>query len=173
MALLSSVKVSVLRAPMLRVVGEKLLLKPGRLAATTRSAVAVPLLPALEVRSPETLVWVAIVLLVTLTKIEQAWPPERLPPESVMVVPPAGALSVPPQSESAEAGSAIVTSAGRLSVNASPETDEPEKFSMSKRSVGRPFSYSYQSRVKITLAETEQVSNIYGEILSDDTAKLR
>src|SRR6056297_425331 len=71
LALLSSVKVSVLRPPMFSVAGEKLLVKPGRLAVTTRSAVAAPLLPALEVRSPEVLVWVATVPLVTLTKIEQ------------------------------------------------------------------------------------------------------
>src|SRR6056297_804784 len=58
-----------------------------------------------------------------------------LPPESVMVVPPSGALSVPPQSESAEAGSAIVTPAGRLSLNARLETGKAPKFSISKRSV--------------------------------------
>jgi len=65
------VKVSVLRPPMFSVSGEKLLVKPGRLAVTTRSAVAGPLLPALDVRSPLTLVCVATALLVTLTKIEQ------------------------------------------------------------------------------------------------------
>src|SRR6056297_589910 len=58
-----------------------------------------------------------------------------LPPAREMLAPPSGALSVPRQSDSADAGSAIVTPAGRLSVNARSDTGEGEKFSISKRSV--------------------------------------
>ena len=49
---LSMVNVSVLRAPKAMVDGENDLVKPGRFVATVRSSVAVPLFPALEVRSP-------------------------------------------------------------------------------------------------------------------------
>ena len=58
-----------------------------------------------------------------------------LPPASEIAAPPSGALRVPPQSDSADPGSAMVTPAGRLSVNARLETGEAEKFSISKRSV--------------------------------------
>ncbi len=56
LALLSMVKVKVLRPPNGTVDGAKLLVKPGRPASTVRSSVAVPLLPASAVRSPVRLV---------------------------------------------------------------------------------------------------------------------
>ncbi len=56
LAVLSMVNVRVLVSPGVMVLGEKLLLNPGLPASTVRVAVAVPLLPALDVRSPETFV---------------------------------------------------------------------------------------------------------------------
>lgn len=50
------VKVNVDRPPKETLFGEKLLENPGRVALTVRSAVAVPLLPSLEVRAPLVLV---------------------------------------------------------------------------------------------------------------------
>jgi hypothetical protein len=53
---LSTVSTRVLRPPKRTVLGLKALSRPGRSVATVRSAVATPLLPAAEVRSPEVLV---------------------------------------------------------------------------------------------------------------------
>ena len=55
---LSMVKVRVLRPPNSTVAGSKLLLKPGRSISTISMSVAVPLLPKVELRAPEVLVWV-------------------------------------------------------------------------------------------------------------------
>ena len=63
------VKVSVLRPPRETELGAKLLLKPGRLVETVRLVLAVPLFPALDVRSPDTLMCVPGVLLVTSTEM--------------------------------------------------------------------------------------------------------
>ncbi|MEZ5584471.1 MAG: hypothetical protein R3F37_18430 [Candidatus Competibacteraceae bacterium] len=119
------VKVKVLRPPKPIMLGEKLLLKPGRFVVTVKLALAVPLFPKLEVKSPEKFMCVPAVLLVTSTVTVQVVPlPPTTPPVSVMIVPPSGAVRVPPrspmQSEEAFAGLAIVTAAGRLSVNARP-----------------------------------------------------
>ena len=67
LAELSMVKVSVERSPKLTELGEKLLLKPGRLLATVNVADEGPLLPALEVRSPVVLVYEPAVELVMST----------------------------------------------------------------------------------------------------------
>jgi hypothetical protein len=80
LAELSILKVSVLRAPLWTTEGEKLLEKPGRLVATVRSATAGPLLPKLEVRSPEMFVWVPTTLDVTRTRTEQLAKAPSCPP---------------------------------------------------------------------------------------------
>ena len=77
---LSMVKVNVLRSPKLTLPGLKFLEKPGRLVATDKFAVATPLLPELEFRSPVVFVCVPSVLLVTSTVIIQDCPPPTVPP---------------------------------------------------------------------------------------------
>jgi hypothetical protein len=67
LALLSIVSVRVLLWPAEMGFGEKLLLNPGRLASTVKSAVADPLLPASDVRSPEIFACTPGKELVTLT----------------------------------------------------------------------------------------------------------
>jgi HAMP domain-containing protein len=69
---------------------------PGRLAATVRSAVAAPLLPAVEVRSPESLVWVARADEVTSTATWHDAPGGTNPPVRVIVSPPLEAVRTPP-----------------------------------------------------------------------------
>lgn len=129
------VNVSVVRLPEGRLVDEKRLEKPGRLSATVRSAEAEPLLPALEVRSPVVFVWVPTVLLVTFTVRKQEAPAPRVPSLNVIVVPPSGAVKVPPQVEVGLEPSAIVTPAGRVSVNARFVTGEPPLLLIVKTSV--------------------------------------
>ena len=116
--LLSIVKLRVLRPPNGTVDGAKLLVKPGRSAATVRSAVAGPLLPALEVRSPETFMYVAATLAVTFTTIVQVWNAPTIPSARVIVPPPSGAVCVPRQELETKAGAASVTPDGRVSLNA-------------------------------------------------------
>ena len=120
MTVLSMVKVSVLRPPRGTELGEKLLVKPGKVARTIKSSVAVPLLPAEDVRSPDVLVWVPTVPEVTLTlTVHTASLPPSRPPVKLMVPPPSGALTTPSrQVVEPFAGSAIVTAPGRMSVNA-------------------------------------------------------
>ena len=117
-AVLSMVKVRVLRAPKPMDDGAKALENPGRSAATVRSAVALPLLPALDVRSPDTFVWVPGTLLVVATVMAQAAKPGTTPPLRLMVSPPFGAVTSPPHVDTALAGIARITPAGRVSVNA-------------------------------------------------------
>ena len=80
-AVLSMVKVSVDLPPKKMLDGEKALEKPGRSVATVRSAVAGPLLPLSDVRSPEMLVCVPGVELVTSTLTVQLVDPPTPPPE--------------------------------------------------------------------------------------------
>ena len=66
LAVLSMLNVKVDRSPSDTDAGLNDLLNPGRSVVTVKSAVALPLLPALEVRSPDVLVCVPGVALVTL-----------------------------------------------------------------------------------------------------------
>ena len=127
LAELSMVKVKVLRPPRGMVLGKKLLLKPGRVVSTVKSALAGPLLPALEVKSPDVLLCVPAVLLVTFRLTIQLEFAPTLPPLRLMVVPPGGAVSVPSvQVVMALAGVAINTLAGKVSVKAKAVTPVPE-----------------------------------------------
>ena len=100
---------------------------------------AVPLLPADDVRSPVKLVCTPNVPAVTSTMTVQVSPAPRRPSEKVMVPPPPEALSVASsQSVEALAGSAMSTSpgtVGRTSVNARLVTGPPRVLSMVKISV--------------------------------------
>ncbi|MEL7060583.1 MAG: hypothetical protein AAGN46_11200 [Acidobacteriota bacterium] len=115
---LSIVKVSVDREPRGTVLGEKDFEKPGWSVVTSRLAVAGPAVTSEEVSMLEVLIAVPTVELVTSTEIVQVAPAATWPSAKVMLLPPAGAVSVPPQVEAARAGSPIVTPAGRASVNA-------------------------------------------------------
>ena len=84
--------------------------------ATVRSAVADPLLPIFDIRSPDVFVCVATVLLVTSTLIEHVLPAPSRSPLNAIVLPPSGALTEPSQVVEAFAGLAIVTPVGRESV---------------------------------------------------------
>ena len=87
---------------------------------TVRVAVAVPLLPADEVRSPVTFVWVPTVLLVTSTLSVQVDAPATVP--AVRLIDPldATAVGVPPQVFATPGVGATVTPAGSASVKSSP-----------------------------------------------------
>jgi hypothetical protein len=99
--------------------GEKLLVNPGRFVATVKSALAVPWLPAFEVRVPDTFMCVPGVLLVTLTVTLQVALAMTCPLLKEIVVPPAGAVTTPlVQVVPAAAGVAMVTPAGRTSLKA-------------------------------------------------------
>jgi hypothetical protein len=126
------VKVNVLRAPKTMEFGEKALLKPGRFVTTVRPALAGPLLPALDVKSPDTFICVPGVLLVTSTVIEHILLPATTPAVKVIVPPPSGAVRVPPHVELALAGVAIVTPAGKVSVNASRVAGDAAPLMISK-----------------------------------------
>jgi len=117
-AVLSMVKVRRLVAPSWTMAGLKLLEKPGRSSAMVSVAVAGPLLPAVDVKSPETFWCDPRVLPVTSTVIWQLEKAPTAPSVSVIVVPPSGAVRVPPQVFERKAGAAMVSAAGRVSVNA-------------------------------------------------------
>ena len=113
--------VKVLRSPSGTVDGANDLVKPGSVVSTVRSSVAVPLLPWLEVRSPVRLVCTPALDAVTSTSIVHDEDPPRSPSDREIVVPPAGAVKVPPQELDVLAASAIVIApgvTGRTSVNA-------------------------------------------------------
>ena len=134
-AVLSTVSVRMLRLPKGTELGAKLLVNPGRSVATTRSALAGPLLPALEVKSPETFMCVPAVLLVTSTKMVQL-PAAPTPPSLKLIEPPpAGALRVPPHNVAAFTGFAITTPAGRLSAKARSDTGDAVWLVMVNRKV--------------------------------------
>ena len=122
LAVLSMVNVRVLRPPNGTELGEKPLVNPGSSMATAKSAVAGPLLPAPEVRSPDTFVWVPGVLLVTSAEMVHVAKDPILPSLNVMVPPPSGTVTIPSQVDVTFAGAAIVTPAGRLSVKARSRT---------------------------------------------------
>ena len=111
--MLSMVNVRVLLPPKETEPGAKLLENPGRVDTTVRVAMAVPLLPALEVRSPEVLTYVSGTLAgaITSTVIEHELLGPSSPSENEMVVPPSGAVSMAkvPQSVAAFAGAAITS----------------------------------------------------------------
>ena len=118
---LSIVKVRVERDPSETLDGENDFENPGNAPETIRSAVAAPLLPAEDVKSPDILLCVPSVLEVTSTEtVQLELPPTPEPgsPVNVMVAPPSGALSVPPQVADALAGVAMNMPAGKLSLNA-------------------------------------------------------
>jgi hypothetical protein len=96
---------------------------------------AFPLLPELDVRSPDVLLWVPGVLLVTSTETEQLPDEATEPSLNVITLPPSGANSVPSQVDVALAGVAIVTPAGRLSENARSWTGIESLFEMLNHSV--------------------------------------
>ncbi len=126
-AVLSIVKVNVLRSPRFTDAGLKLLKNPGRLVATVKLAEAVPLFPALEVKSPVVLVCVPEVVLVTFTLIVHEVPEVNVPSLTVIVELPATAVTVAPeQSFIITGGSATVIPTGRLSVKAISVTPVPE-----------------------------------------------
>ncbi|MDX2428679.1 MAG: hypothetical protein QNK22_08315 [Xanthomonadales bacterium] len=97
------------------------------------------LLPALEVRVIAGLVWTPAVLAVTSTVTVQDCDPPIVASLKVMVLPPSGADNDPVrlrgQSVEALEGSAIVTAAGKVSVNARLVTGEAEPFVMVKVAV--------------------------------------
>jgi hypothetical protein len=135
LAVLSMVNVSALRPPRGTELGAKLLTNPGLFVATVRSAVAEPLFPALDVRSPDVLVWTPTVPLVTSTEMLQLPKAPTTPSLNVIVPPPGGALRVPPHDVAAFAELAITTPAGRTSVNARSDTGEETKLTMSNLKV--------------------------------------
>jgi len=116
LALLSIVNVKDDRSPRETELGVKRLLKPGRSAVIVKSAVALPLFPSLEVRSPLILLNVPKVEPVTLTVITQLWFAPRRPRSNVMDDPPFVAFSSPSQFCVGFAEAESVMPAGRLSV---------------------------------------------------------
>ncbi len=119
LALLSMVKVNVLRSPIPMELGEKLFVNPGRVKSTSRVALAEPLFPALDVKSPEVFVWNPGVLLVTLTVTVQLSSAASCPLLKVMMESPSVATTCPAwQVVAAFEGDAIVIPCGRLSVKA-------------------------------------------------------
>jgi hypothetical protein len=134
-AVLSMVKVRVLRPPKATALGKKLLEKPGRSAATVRSALAGPLEPLSHVRFDVVFVCVPTVELVTLTVITQELEGARSPASKVIDEPPLAAVTEPTHPVEAFAGEAIVTPAGRLSVNARPRAPVEVEFVMMNCSV--------------------------------------
>ena len=133
---LSILNVRVLVPPGVMLLGEKLLEKPGRSAATSRSALAAELLPIFDDdATPALFVCVPTVLLVTLTVMVQLELAPTLPPLKLMVPPPSGALRMPSQSEKALDGVAITTAAGRTSVNATSSAGGPGGLEMTNSRV--------------------------------------
>lgn len=117
------------------------MLNAGRLVSTVSDALDIPLLPALDVRSPDVLVTVPAVLDVTLTETEHDELGATLPLDKEIVDPPSGAdTEVPtpgrpllpsptlPHVVVALEGVAIVTPAGRVFVNARFVTRDPLPF---------------------------------------------
>jgi hypothetical protein len=118
-SVLSISKFSVLVPPGGIELGSKLLIRPGRPASTFRVASAVPPLPALDVRSPETFWCCPSDEQVTWTLTVQEPLAEISPSSRLIVVPPAGALRIAlVQVLKALDGFAIVTPAGKTSVKA-------------------------------------------------------
>ncbi len=117
LSLLSIVNVRVLVPPCGMLLGEKLLLNPGRSSSTVRVATAVPLLPALEFKSPD--VFTPVTEAVTFTSTVQLLLAPSFPPVRLMLVPPSGAATTASvQVVVATAGVAIVIPNGKMSVNA-------------------------------------------------------
>ena len=87
-------------------------------ASTLRSAVAVPLLPKSEVKSPVVLLCIPMVLLVTSTLIWQLLDAGTEPLVTVILVPFVTILVAASQLLVIFGAAAIVTSAGKLSTNA-------------------------------------------------------
>jgi hypothetical protein len=137
-AVLSIVNVSLLLPPRETDDGLKLFVKPGRSVATVKLALAVPLFPALDVRSPETFMYVPAEPPTTSTVSEHDAEAATEPSLKAIVPPPLGAVSVPPQVVEAFAGAAIVTPAGKMSVNAKSATGDPTSLAISNRSVETP-----------------------------------
>jgi len=122
---LSIMNVRVLLSPKNTDVGAKLLLNPGREVLTSRLSVAVPLLPADEVRLPVRFVCVPITEDVTFTVITHEDWPLSFPPEKLIVFPPLGASNIPSSHvDDALAGAAIVTSIGNTSVKVKSVTGD-------------------------------------------------
>jgi hypothetical protein len=104
-------------APILAVVGVKEEMVGAGFSPTINESEAVPLLPKEEVRSPDVLTWVPVLMLVTSASTVQVLLAAAVPPVYEITLEPATAVRAPPvQVVEALAGSAITTSAGRLSV---------------------------------------------------------
>ena len=123
-------------APACTLSGSKLLAKFKRRLATVRVAAAVPLLPALEVRSPLVLSKLPATVPTTSTATEQDDMAPTDPPLKVTVEPPDGADSAEatPQVVLALGGEARTTPAGRLSTKARSPTGAPDLLEMVKLS---------------------------------------
>ena len=158
---LSIVKVKVERSPNETDAGENDLLNPGRSEATVRSAVALPLLPSLEVRSPLTLLCVPTTELVTSTEILQLWKPAKRPSSKVIVDPPAGATNAPVQVSIAFADCAITTPAGRLSTNAIELTEVASLVILNTNwlVLPIPIEFGLNAFVKTGAAKADALSN--------------
>ena len=111
------VKVMVLLPPIEIEDGAKLLVTVGMSEATVKFADAVPLFPALEVRSPVVLDKVPEEEAVTLTEITQELRPDNSPLEKLIEFPPGTAETVPEKQDELTLGElAITIPAGRLSI---------------------------------------------------------
>ncbi len=114
---LSMVKVMVLLPLTEIAAGAKLLAMVGMPEATVKFAEAVPLFPALEVRSPVVLDKVPAVELVTFTEITQELRPDNSPLEKLIELPPGTAVTVPEKQFELTLGAlAITIPVGKLSV---------------------------------------------------------
>ena len=110
------VKVMVLLPPKEIEEGEKLLVTVGMPVLTVKFAEAVPLFPALEVRSSVILVKVPVLEVVTLTEITQEVRPDNSPSEKLIELLPATAETVPEKQFELTLGELAMTiPAGRLS----------------------------------------------------------
>ena len=124
-AVLLIVKVSRLLSnkPRAIIFGANDLLNPGGADAvpvTIKVSVAVPLLPAEDVRSPVVLTYVAGVVLVTATKTSQFIEAATVPPVYAMTLDPAVAVAVPPQLSKVTPAASTWIPAGKVSVKSRP-----------------------------------------------------
>ena len=117
LALLSMVNVRVLTPPTAMEAGAKFLLNPGGVAVTVRVSDADPLLPNVDVRSPDVFAYIPGRSATVSTETVQLAAAATVPPEYDTVPVPDTAVRVPPEHELiAFAGAATNNPAGRLSV---------------------------------------------------------
>ena len=94
-----------------------LLIEGGATTVTLAEAVP-PVPPSVEVTFPVVLFFTPAVVPVTLTEIVQELPAESVPPDKLIVLEPAVAVTVPPQVLLTPGGLATSSPEGRLSVKA-------------------------------------------------------